>query len=102
MIKIIWPWFIRAFRPYGTNATTFIPFVVIFRNAWVANDAHIVNHEALHGYQMLECLWVGMWPIIIWYKFIGRQNPFEKEAYANQSNLNYLKTRRAYAWRNYL
>jgi len=31
-----------------------------------------------------------------------RNISFEKEAYANEKDLNYLKNRRAYAWRKYL
>ena len=30
-----------------------------------------------------------------------RQSPFEREAYANDQNLDYLKTRKPYAWRHY-
>lgn len=98
MIKIISPWFIRAFRPKGVNATTFIPFVVVFRTAELSENKEIVNHEAIHTRQMLELGWIGMWPIILWCKFQGKQNPFEKEAYAHQKNLDYLKTRKRYAW----
>lgn len=104
MIKIVSPWFIRAFREGLTgkriNATTFIPFVVIFRSKELANNARTVNHEAIHGWQMLECLWVGMWILILWFGFTGR-NPFEKEAHENASNIDYLKTRKLYAWRKY-
>lgn len=103
MIKIISPWFINTFRPNGTNATTFLPFIVIFRTEKLANDRQIVNHEAIHGRQMIECLLIGSIVLVWWWSFFhgGRRNPFEQEAYANQSNLDYLKTRKLYAWRKY-
>lgn len=99
MIKIIWPWFINTFRPKGVVATTFLPFVVIFANRLYAEDRMICNHEAIHTRQMLECLLVGAIVLRLWWGFWGvKKNPFEREAYANEKNLNYLKTRKPYAW----
>lgn len=105
MIKIVSPWFIRNFRErftkYRVVATTFLPFVVIFKSRYWANNADTVNHEAIHGRQMLECLVIGSMIMALWFKFTGN-NPFEQEAHENAGNPNYLKTRKLYAWRKYL
>ena len=69
-----------------------------------------INHEAIHTAQIKE-----MWYIFfyIWYLFewiyrvlfiyedfhdAYRNLKFEKEAYDNQDNLDYLKTRKKFAW----
>lgn len=99
MIKIVWPWFIKVARPDGVRATTFLPFVVIFANKKFANDPIICNHELIHAHQMLECLLIGAMILRLWWGIKGiKRNPFEQEAYANQENLDYLKTRKLYAW----
>lgn len=70
------------------------------------------NHEAIHYHQQLELLFIGQWILYVFYWLKGlityrsgeiayRQSPFEREAYSNEYNLNYLKTRKAFAWRNY-
>lgn len=103
MIKIISPWFIKTFRPKGVNATTFLPFVVIFKDAETARHPVICRHEAIHGRQMIECLLIGSMILVWWWNFFGKKpNPFEQEAYKNQYNLYYLKKRKLYAWRKYL
>lgn len=68
-----------------------------------------INHEKIHFRQQIELLLVGFY---IWYtieyfvnylKYRKRYSAylaisFEKEAYANESNLDYLKARKAYSW----
>ena len=66
-----------------------------------------LNHEAIHTAQMKELLYIFFY---IWYiiEYIIRflftwKNPyrkllFEKEAYNNQDNLNYLSYRKHYCW----
>lgn len=76
-----------------------------------------VNHERIHILQQKELLvgffyllYVFFW-IINLVKFRKEANvgavaymniPFEKEAYQNQDNFNYLLSRKKYSWRNYL
>ena len=71
----------------------------------------LINHENIHFKQQLECLLIGFYFIYIgeflfymlrfknWdraYKYIS----FEKEAYENETNLDYLRTRKSFAqWR---
>ena len=66
-----------------------------------------INHEAIHTAQMKELLYIFFY---IWYgiEWLGRwivdtdnaykKLLFEREAYNNQDNLDYLKTRKHYAW----
>lgn len=69
------------------------------------NDV-IVNHESIHTSQMKEMLYI---PFYLWYvtewliKLLFKGNAyrnisFEREAYDNQYNLNYLKERKHYNW----
>lgn len=66
----------------------------------------IVNHESIHTAQMKEMLYI---PFYLWYvtewlvKLLFKGNAyrnisFEREAYDNQYNLNYLKERKHYSW----
>ena len=66
----------------------------------------IVNHESIHTSQMKEMLYI---PFYLWYitewliKLLFKGNAyrnisFEREAYDNQYNLNYLKERKRYNW----
>jgi hypothetical protein len=86
----------------------------------------LVNHEMIHVAQQQELWWVGQWALYAWYRVAiwlayksGRRRrerpeitawreayyniPFEKEAYANESNLKYLYGgyRNKNAWRKY-
>lgn len=68
----------------------------------------IINHEGIHTVQMKELGYIGFYIIYLleWlYRLVTTKNAyrsisFEREAYANESNPNYLKTRKKYAqWR---
>lgn len=73
------------------------------------------NHEKIHLKQMQEMLWIFFY---IWYmieysiiwciRFSDKQNTkyhdisFEEEAYNNENNFEYTKTRKHYSWIKYL
>lgn len=73
----------------------------------------IINHEKIHLRQQLEML---VLPFYVWYVFewifllikfknadkAYRNISFEREAYENESNLNYLSNRRFWRFLNYL
>ena len=69
------------------------------------NDV-IVNHESIHTSQMKEMLYIPFyllyvteWLIKLLFKGNAYRNiSFEREAYDNQYNLNYLKERKRYNW----
>lgn len=71
-----------------------------------------INHERIHARQQIELL---LLPFLLWYALewlirlliYGEQRKayrgivFEQEAYANETNLDYLKTRKWFAWFRY-
>lgn len=85
-------------------------FGVIFaRKKYKPVDIFTITHESIHTAQMKELLYIGFY---IWYGIewiirliIDKDSitayyniRFEKEAYANESDINYLKNRKHYNW----
>lgn len=86
----------------GIRGLAFWPFIFIASNTIV--DDELINHERIHLRQQIEMLII---PFYIWYLIElytkGYMNiSFEKEAYANENNLNYLKKRRLFRFTKYL
>lgn len=82
----------------GGYGLMLFPFCIVSKEAYKPEVT--ANHEQIHFQQCLE---MGIIPFYLWilYEYIryGAQNgPAEKEAYANQRNLDYLKTRKRYKW----
>jgi hypothetical protein len=104
-----WP---VTWRRLPANAMAIFPFI-FFKDPGQKNDTLLINHEKIHFYQQLELL---ILPFYILYvlnylvNLIRFKNhsqayfniSFEKEAYANDQNMNYLKNRRLYSWIKYL
>ncbi|MDR2384366.1 MAG: hypothetical protein LBD80_01700 [Tannerella sp.] len=64
-----------------------------------------INHEEIHAAQARECggyILFYLRYIAQWLRYGYRNCPFEREAYDNQYNLDYLTSRRAFAWKNYV
>jgi len=70
-------------------------------------------HETIHYQQQLELLFVGQWILYFIFWVIGlfryrdgavayMMIPFEKEAYSNEENLEYLSQRKSYSWVKYV
>jgi hypothetical protein len=80
----------------------FFPFVII--NSQVEPTPELINHERIHLRQQLEMLVIPfyIWYLIAYYRRGYMQVSFEKEAYANDSDLNYLKKRRIFGFMRYL
>lgn len=79
--------------------------------SWI--DKYVVNHERIHTAQQREMLFVPFYIIYVieWLvrcvQYRDRKKAyynisFEREAYANGHNLNYLSSRKCYAWIKYL
>ena len=86
----------------GILAVAFYPFIIMPRST-ISNSV-LLNHERIHLRQQRELI---LLPFYIWYlialKRVGYYKiSFEREAYSNERNLNYLKTRKPYAFLNYL
>jgi hypothetical protein len=89
--------------PKGYRGLAIFPFVFV-KHSLDKENAVFVNHEQIHLCQQIEMLVI---PFLIWYfiEFIlrliqyknrdlaYRNISFEREAYANEKNLNYLKKR---------
>lgn len=93
----------------GFRAITLWPFIFV-RKGCEFNEIHL-NHEKIHARQQLELLIIPFYLIYLieWLvRLIITRNlhkayrdiSFEKEAYANESNLDYLKNRKWFTmWR---
>lgn len=83
---------------------------VLFVHPGVYLSEELMNHERIHTAQQREMLFVGFYLVYLveWLVRLPmrgnayRNISFEREAYANQRNLNYLQQRRHYAWRGYM
>lgn len=78
------------------------PFIIVSKSTWI--DDRLINHERIHLRQQIEMLII---PFYIWYVIAlyrkGYENiSFEKEAYANENNLDYLKKRPIFNFLRYL
>ena len=98
--------------PKGYRGLTVFPFVFVKYQMDKGNRI-FVNHEKIHLRQQLELL---ILPFFIWYlleyclrlvqfknaNLAYRNISFEREAYTNESNLEYLKNRATFSFCNYL
>jgi hypothetical protein len=101
----------KFLTPKGFRGLTFFPFVFLMNKEDVL-DKVFVNHEKIHLRQQLELL---VLPFYVWYvmeflirwimtkdKNVAYRNiSFEKEAYTNEKDLNYLKLRSFWKFLNY-
>lgn len=71
----------------------------------------IINHESIHTEQMKEMLYIFfyLWYGIEWFvrlfiqpRYAYRGISLEQEAYSNERNQDYLKTRKRFAWWEYI
>lgn len=93
----------KFFTPKGFNGITIFPFVIL-RDVKNKMNLRLINHEKIHIRQQLELL---VLPFFIWYlveylfrlyQFKDRNKAyrnivFEREAYENEKDLNYLQKR---------
>lgn len=98
--------------PKGYRGLTVFPFVFV-KYKMDKQSGVFVNHERIHLRQQLELL---IFPFFVWYlseflvrlaqykKFdlAYRNISFEREAYANEKDLNYLKKRSFFGFAKYL
>jgi hypothetical protein len=98
--------------PKGYRGLTLFPFVFVKYRPDSDNKV-VVNHEKIHLRQQLELF---VLPFYIWYlleyavrllqyknaNLAYRNISFEREAYANELHLDYLKTRPFFSFLKYL
>ncbi|CAL2056747.1 hypothetical protein [Tenacibaculum sp. 190524A05c] len=98
--------------PKGYVGITLYPFIFL-KNKELKENEVLVNHEKIHLRQQRELLVIFfyLFYVVEWMvKLIQFRNAylayinlsFEREAYQNESNLNYLKSRKLYRFFNYL
>lgn len=86
----------------GIRGLAFWPFIFISSKTQI-NDV-LINHERIHLRQQIEMLIIPfyIWYLIEFYRKGYHNVSFEKEAYANEKNLTYLKKRGKFAFYKYL
>lgn len=94
----------KILPPKGFSAINLFGILFCKPNTRISDT--LINHESIHTEQMKEMLYVPFyllyvieWLIKLFCKGNAYRNiSFEREAYDNQYNLDYLKTRKHYSW----
>ena len=81
-------------------------FGVLFARKNARITEKTINHESIHTAQMKEMLYIFfyVWYVVEWIVRLFmkgnayRNISFEKEAYMNENNMDYLKHRKHYSW----
>ena len=103
-------WFLSLVTSTNVRAITLMPFGIYIRERFMT-DKTIINHEMIHVQQQFEMLFIFfyLWYFIEWLIRIfvnGRRAyvmiSFEQEAYGNEKNMDYLKTRKHFCWLKYI
>lgn len=98
--------------PRGYNGLTLFPFIFL-KNKELKFDAILLNHEKIHLRQQLELLIIPFYLVyvieflirLILYRnwdLAYRNISFEREAYINQSDFQYIKRRSFWSFLKYL
>lgn len=102
----------RYLIPKGFSGLTIFPFVIVSAKVDLS-DKVLMNHERIHLKQQLE---LAILPFFVWYfveyllrliQFRNRRKAyrnisFEREAYANERNFEYLQKRKFWSFLKYL
>jgi len=102
----------RLLKNTKISGITLFPFILL-RKKELRHNQILINHEKIHLRQQLELLII---PFYIWYlseyyiKYLKYKDPerayrnisFEREAYENDQNLDYLKNRKWWSFISYL
>ena len=102
----------RYLIPKGFRGITLFPFIIVSEHDLKQNPV-MINHEKIHIRQQIELLifpffiWYGIEFLVKWFlckdrNIAYRNISFEKEAYANEKDVNYLKQRSLWKFLDYL
>ena len=107
MKTYIKPNFVKVITFNFAAAITLWPFGIFFKNEH--GKRSFMNHEAIHWKQQKEMLGIFfyLWYLVEWLIRLPFGNAyynisFEREAYRNEHNKNYLNERKPFAWIKYL
>lgn len=103
---------IKQIKHLGILGITLYPFILLVDKS-LKLDKRIMNHERIHIRQQLELLVLPFYVIYLIEFGIGlikcrnKQQAylnisFEREAYNHDTDLNYLKKRKLWAWSKYI
>lgn len=98
--------------PKGFIGITLYPFIFLKKQE-LKGDKVVINHEQIHLMQQIELLVVFFYLLyglewvfkLLWYqsrKKAYENLSFEREAYGNEKNLDYLKSRNKWAFLKYV
>lgn len=91
----------------NTRGITLAPFGIYLReDVFLSNNKKTINHELIHWQQQMELLIIFFYLLyfVEWFiRLFINNNPyrsmsFEREAFTNDSNLDYLKNRKPFNW----
>ena len=87
----------------GTKGIMLFPFILVETEGRSERAINItINHEKIHYHQAKELFVIGFYLYIL-YEYIikGYKNSrLENECYTNQYDLEYLNSRKNYAWKS--
>lgn len=109
---LITPRFLKYFAGKFVSAMALWPFILV-KNLETKESQVTIHHEKIHIRQQLEMLVLPFYLVYlgfyIYYRFLGNTHmqaylriPFEKEAYCEESNFDYLRKRKFWAWRFFI
>ena len=95
----------------NVDGMALFPFVLV-KSRKLKHDAVLIRHETIHLNQAAELLVIPFYLLYLfnyllnWLKYPNHYRAyyeiiFEREAYRNEHDINYLKTRKLWAWRFY-
>ena len=101
----------KYFIPKGYAGMTIYPFIILKEKKYLDNKVTI-NHEKIHIRQQLELMILPFYMIYfgqLFWNYLKYRNfykaymniIFEKEAYANEKNLDYLQSRSFWNFKKY-
>lgn len=102
----------KLFGKSNIVGITLFPFIIL-KSKLDKKNSILINHEKIHLKQQLELFVI---PFYIWYvieffvRWLQYKNThraymeicFEREAYSNEKDLNYIKNRKWYSFLKYL
>ena len=102
---------LKLLKKTKINGITLFPFIFL-RDKSLKNNKVLMNHEKIHIYQQLELLIIFfyLWYVVeyyYWYIKLKDKNLayrnicFEREAYAQEQDLNYLEHRKIWSFWKY-
>ena len=95
-------WFLNLVCQKNVTGITLYPFGIFIKDE--IPDTITIQHEEIHWCQQKEMLVLPFYILyLIEYIFKGYYEiSFEVEAYQNQFNKDYLKTRKHYSWKKWV